>query len=64
MVNIPYCMKLLLQELQSLSIAPRLVTEDIQNNNQALLQMLHKNISKYSIENDFIDDEEEENDES
>ena len=64
MVNIPYCMKLLLQELQSLSIAPRLVTEDIKNNNQALLQMLHKNISKYSIENDFIDDEEEENDES
>jgi len=59
MVNIPYCMKLLLQELQCMSIAPRLVTES-QQNNRPLMTALHQNISKYSIEHDFLDDEEKE----
>ena len=58
MVNIPYCMKLLLQELQSLAIAPRLVTESTIN--KPVFDYLHKNISKYSIENDFLDDFEDE----
>ena len=58
MVNIPYCMKLLLQELESLSIAPRLVTDNTKNINQGLLTYMHQNISKYSIEKDFFDDDE------
>jgi len=59
MVNIPYCMKLLLQELQSLSIAPRLVTE--KNINKSVLDFLYKNLSKYSIENNFLDDDDDYN---
>ena len=57
MVNIPYCMKLLLQELESLCIAPRLVTDNTKNINQGLLTYIHQNISKYSIEKDFFDDD-------
>jgi DNA-directed RNA polymerase II subunit RPB2 len=58
MVNIPYCMKLLIQELECLSMAPRLVTET--NINKPVLDFLHKNLSKYSIENNFIDEDEDE----
>jgi DNA-directed RNA polymerase beta subunit len=57
MVKIPYCMKLLLQELETISIAPRLVTDDVKNINHGLFSYIHQNISKYSVEDDFFDDE-------
>ena len=57
MVKIPYCMKLLLQELESISIAPRLVTDDVNNMNSGLISYIHQNTSKYSIEKDFFDDD-------
>ena len=56
MVNLPYCMKLLLQELECMSISTRLVTESPQTNRQ-LMEALHQNISKYSLEEDFSDEE-------
>ena len=47
MVNIPYAMKLLLQELQTMSIATRLVTDDpIQN--VPVFKYLHQNVANYS----------------
>ena len=51
-VNIPYCMKLLIQELQTISIAPRIVTESIIGN-IPVFKYLHQNISKNSIEPDY-----------
>ena len=59
MVNIPYCMKLLIQELESISIAPRLVTESVINN-VPVFKYLHQNISKYSVEHDYDYEEVEE----
>ena len=56
MINIPYCMKLFLQELETMAIAPRIVTETHQNNKELMIQM-HQNISKHSIENDFFDED-------
>ena len=56
MVNLHYCMKLLLQELECMSISTRLVTESPQTNRQ-LMEALHQNISKYSLEEDFSDEE-------
>ena len=54
MVNLPYSMKLLIQELQSMSIATRLITEE--NVNAEVFNTMKKDISKYSIENDILDD--------
>ena len=54
MVNIPYSMKLLIQELESMSIATRLITEE--NVNTDIFNNMKKDISKYSIENDILDD--------
>jgi len=59
MVDLPYCMKLLIQELQTMSLAPRLIT-DTNINNVPVFKFLYENMSQYSIENDFIDDEIEE----
>ena len=57
MVNIPYCMKLFLQELESMSISPRLVIEN-QQSNRPLMEALHQNISKFTFE-ESIDEETE-----
>ena len=59
MVKIPYCMKLLLQELESISIAPRLVTDGTKNMNPGLISYIHQNISKYSVEGDLFDEEDD-----
>ena len=57
MINIPYCMKLFLQELECMSIGARVVTDVIENNNKEIMMRIHQNISKYSIENDFLDED-------
>ena len=49
-------MKLFLQELETMSIAPRIVTETNQNN-KALMIAMHQNISKYSIEDNLLDED-------
>ena len=59
MVNLPYCMKLLIQELQTMSLAPRLIT-DTNIDNVPVFKFLYENMSQYSIENDFLDDDIEE----
>jgi len=53
-VNVPYTMKLLIQELESMAIATRLITEE--NVNSQVFNTMKKDISKYSIENDISDD--------
>ena len=55
MVKMPHAMKLLIQELESMSVATRLITED--SVNEDIFNELHKNISKYSIEEDFLQED-------
>tara|TARA_Y100001935_G_C17310110_1_gene515290 strand:+ start:1906 stop:5607 length:3702 start_codon:yes stop_codon:yes gene_type:complete len=55
MVKMPHAMKLLIQELESMSVAARLITED--SVNEDIFNELHKNISKYSIEEDFLQED-------
>ena len=57
MVKLPHAMKLLIQELESMSIGARLITEGLIN--EDIFNELHKNISKYTIEEDFLDDDED-----
>lgn len=54
-VKLPHAMKLLIQELECMSVGARMVTED--SINRDIFNELHKNISKYSIEEDFLDDD-------
>jgi len=56
MVALPYCMKLLIQELQSISIAPRIITEDIIPN-KPVFNYLKQNIQKDEIKEEFDDTE-------
>ena len=51
----PHSMKLLIQELESMSVGARLITEE--SINEDIFNELHKNISKYSIEEDFLDED-------
>ena len=55
MVKMPHAMKLLIQELESMGVGARLITEE--SVNEDIFSELHKNISKYSIEEDFLDEE-------
>ena len=55
MIHIPYCMKLLIQELESICIAPRIITESVIQN-VPVFKYIHQNISKYSIEQDYDND--------
>ena len=54
-VQMPHAMKLLIQELESMSVGARLITEE--SINEDIFNELHKNISKYSIEEDFLDED-------
>ena len=58
-VEIPYCMKLLIQELETISVATRIVTED-NISNITVFRYLQKNMNKYSIEEGLSDEEIEE----
>jgi DNA-directed RNA polymerase II subunit RPB2 len=55
MVQMPNAMKLLIQELESMSVGLRLITEEPVN--EDIFNELHKNVSKHSIEGDFLDEE-------
>ena len=59
MVKMPHAMKLLIQELESMSIGARLITEE--SVNEDIFKELYKNISKYSIEEDFLEELEDDN---
>jgi len=60
-IKLPYCMKLLIQELQTMSLAPRLIT-DTNIDNVPVFKFLYENMSQYSVENDFLDDDDIEED--
>ena len=55
MVQMPHAMKLLIQELEAMSVGARLITEE--SINEEVFNHLNKNISKHSIEKDFLDDD-------
>ena len=55
-VEIPYCMKLLIQELEMMGVATRLVTDN-NISNIPVFRHLQNNMAKYSIDQDLSDDE-------
>ena len=57
-IEIPYASKLFLQELECMSIAPRLVTDE-KINNKPVFNYLLNNLSEKNIEYDYDDDTEE-----
>jgi len=60
-IEIPYASKLFLQELETMSIAPRLITEDTVNSKPIFNHLLN-NFSNNNIEYDDDEEEEEEED--
>ena len=58
-IEIPYATKLFLQELETMSIAPRLITEETIHNKPVFNYLLN-NLSENNIEYDYDDDTEEE----
>jgi DNA-directed RNA polymerase II subunit RPB2 len=58
-IEIPYASKLFLQELETMSIAPRLITEETIHNKPVFNYLLN-NLSENNIEYDYDDDTEEE----
>ena len=58
-VEIPYCMKLLIQELETMNISTRLVTENNISNIPVFRHLLN-NMAQYSIDQDLSDEEGEE----
>ena len=61
-IEIPYASKLFLQELETMSIAPRLITEETIHNKPVFNYLLN-NLSENNIEYDYDDEEEEEEEE-
>ena len=55
-VEIPYCMKLLIQELETMNISTRLVTDN-NISNIPVFRHLQNNMAKYSIDQDLSDEE-------
>tara|TARA_B100000900_G_scaffold12537_2_gene10096 strand:- start:1630 stop:5388 length:3759 start_codon:yes stop_codon:yes gene_type:complete len=58
-IEIPYASKLFLQELETMSIAPRLITEETIHNKPVFNYLLN-NLSENNIDYDYDDTEEEE----
>ena len=58
MVELPYCMKLLIQELETMAISSRIITDN-PITNIPVFRYLQNNISAFSIDQDLSDEEEE-----
>ena len=58
-IEIPYASKLFLQELETMSMPPRLITEETMHNKPVFNYLLN-NLLENNIEYDYDDEEEEE----